>query len=466
MADILIIDDEENLAYSVQLGLTRAGHTCRIADTAEAGLSEAVRSLPDLALVDIQLPDMNGLDLLARFAQRGLDIPVVIITAFGTIDSAVSAIKQGAVDYVQKPLSLDELAITVKRCLENRRMQNQLEAYQSAQQRASDRAHIVAGCKAMQDVLALADRIAQIPVAADADPPTVLILGETGTGKEVVARYIHHRSESRDEPFVQVNCTAVPENLFESELFGHEPGAFSGASTTKKGLLEMAHEGTLFLDEIGDLPPAMQAKLLIAIEKGRFRRLGSTIERVARVRVIAATNADLEHKVQSGRFRADLFYRLKVFCIELPRLRDRGDDLPQLADSFLERFCRKFHKASIKLSQEAQRAIRQYPWPGNVRELANVLQRAVLVCDKDVIDEKSLGLSSSGAGVHSTGEDGEVFQIDLSQDCTLASIERRVIGRILNHANGNVSEAARILGLTRGGLRHRVDKLGLNKSGE
>ncbi len=463
MADILIIDDEENLSYSIQLALRRSGHTCRIAENGEEGLAECAKQLPDLALVDIHLPDINGLDLITRMSDRGFDVPVVVITAFGTVDSAVDAMKRGAFDYLQKPLVMEEVCLTVGRCLENRAIRNQLDAYRQAQQRESSHLMLIAECPEMRQVIELGNRIANSTQDTDQELPTVLLLGETGTGKEVVARYIHHRSRRTDLPFIHVNCTAIPETLFESELFGHEPGAFTNAKTAKKGLLEMANEGTLFLDEIGDMPLATQVKLLVSIERGRFRRHGSTTERVAHVQVLAATNTDLQAKTERGEFRADLFYRLKAFCIDLPPLRDRGDDIIRLAEHFTDRFCRKFRKPTLKLSPDVIRLMKENPWPGNVRELANVLRRAVLVTDGDTLSPKAIGLEMSSSALPTSGDQpaGLDFEKLDGEEWTLSSFEKIVMQAALNKTDGNISEAARLLGLTRGGLRHRMEKSGL-----
>jgi len=460
MPDVLIIDDEENLCYSLQLTLRRNGHTCRVSHTGAAGLAECEKQLPDIVLLDIHLPDANGLDLIQRMGEHGLDVPVIVITAYGTVDSAVTAMKRGAFDYLQKPLVMEEVGLAVSRCLEDRAIRNQLDAYRHNQQRESSQLELVADCQKMKDVFALANRIASAFDDADPELPTVLFLGETGTGKEVLARYLHHRSRGARGPFIHVNCTAIPEQLFESELFGYEPGAFTNAAAMKKGLLEMANDGTLFLDEVGDMPLATQAKLLVAIERGRFRRLGSTVERVARVQVMAATNTDLQAKTDRGEFRADLFYRLKVFCLELPPLRERGQDVLRLAEQLLDRFCRKYRKQRMALSPEAAQFLVDAPWPGNIRELANVLRRAVLISDLPVISGRVLAIQPEGqleaqSPLPSSGQalgDG---------DWKLSSIERRAIQTVLQQTSGNISEAARILGLTRGGLRHRIEKLGL-----
>jgi transcriptional regulator with GAF, ATPase, and Fis domain len=306
----------------------------------------------------------------------------------------------------------------------------------------------------------MARKIAAVPSEPGGGLVTTLITGETGTGKEVIARLIHHHSPRGDQPLVQVNCTAIPENLFEAELFGHERGTFTDAKAGRKGLFEVAHEGTLLLDEIGDMPMSMQAKLLVALENGRFRRLGGSTERTADVMVMAATNSDLERKVDAGEFRADLYYRLKMFCVELPPLRERGVDLILLAEHFIERFSRKFHRTPPGLTAEAREQLRRYPWPGNVRELAHVLQRALLVSSDNVLDLRNVGIDRT----ESTSEQSkrEVLFDFSNGSCTMAAVEKHLLQAAMEHTQGNTSEAARLLGLTRGGLRHRLDKLGIS----
>ena len=459
MANVLIVDDEENLSYSVQLGLRRAGHECRVADTVQSALAACEQKAPDLAVIDIQLPDGNGIELMSRLREQGLDIPVIVITAFGTVASAVQAMKQGAVDYIQKPISIEEVCLTIERCLEHLRIRSRLEAYQEAQRRESGELEIVGQCPRMREVIALAERVASVESEPGVGLTAILLLGETGTGKDLLARHIHHHGPRPDRPFVQVNCSAIPENLFEAELFGYERGAFTDAKKSKSGLFETAREGTLFLDEIGDIPTSTQAKLLTTIESGRLRRLGATAERLVDLRVIAATNTDLGRRVQTGAFRADLYYRLKVFCIELPPLRERGDDILLLAEYFIRRFSRKFHRPTPTLAPETIDLIRRYPWPGNVRELANVLQRAVLVSEDDVLRPGILGIepASQAAPVPA----GELRFDFTSGSCTLASVERRLLEAAMEHTRGNVSEAARLLGISRGSLRHRLERCGL-----
>ena len=460
MPDILVVDDEENLSYSIQLTLRRAGYDCRVAETCEEAMKACLKSPPDLALIDVQLPDGNGLDLMGELRDKGIDAPVIVITSFGTVASAVAAMKQGAIDFIQKPLSMEELTIAVQRCLENLQLRNQLDAYRHAQRRQSGQQKLIGECPEMKRVLELADKIASIPAEPGvAGLVTTLILGQTGTGKEVIARYIHHNGPRADRPFIQVNCTAIPENLFEAELFGHEKGTFTDAKEMKKGLMEMADGGTLFLDEIGDMPMNTQAKLLVAIESGRFRRLGGTGEREVDVRVAAATNSDLDRKVQQGEFRADLFYRLKGFCIEMPSLRERGDDLFLLAEYFADRFGKKFHKPAPELSAQTRELMKRYAWPGNIRELGNMIQRAILVNDTEALEPGMLGLDGAG-GPAPIGGSGRRYDFN-SENCTLVTVEKELLQAALEHTHGNISETARILGLTRGGLRHRLEKLGI-----
>lgn len=459
MADILIIDDEENSVVSLKLALGQSGHICRSAGTGRDALAECARRRPEIALVDIQLPDVSGLDLLPRIRQLGADTDVIVLTAFGTVSSAVEAMKQGAIDFLQKPLSIETVLLAIDRCLESRRLRRRLSAYEAAQRHESGLVRIIGNSPVMQQVLSTAGKIASLPEEPDATLTSILLTGETGTGKEVIARFIHASSSRSGSPFLHLNCTAIPENLFESELFGHESGTFTDAKGSKKGLLEAAHEGTLFLDEVGDMPLAMQAKLLTAIESGRFRRLGSTTESVANVRVIAATNTPLQRRVKEGQFREDLYYRLTVFNIELPPLRARGDDLFLLADYFLERYCRKQHRPIATLSAISRQVMRAYSWPGNVRELANVLQRAVLLSEGSVLEPPALGLEAS----ESIPRDTVVPEFDFThRDCSAQAVERRLYVAALEHSRGNISEAARLLALTRGGLRHRLERLNIS----
>lgn len=459
MADILIVDDDINLGLALKMTLEQAGHGCRIAETAEGGWAELLRCEPDLALLDVQLPDLSGLELLARVRQHGLKIPAIVMTAFGTVTSAVTAMKQGAEDFIEKPLSVNEVCQLVARLLKSRDLARTLDTRVADRSVEAGMPELIAESPAMKEVLALAERIAALPPRMGIGLTTTLILGETGTGKEMIARYIHRRGSRCKAPFVQVNCTAIPENLFETELFGHERGVFTDAKASRQGLFEAANHGTLFLDEIGDMPLAMQAKLLVAIETGRFRRVGAIAEQAVDVQVIAATNSDPQEKLKTGELRADLYHRLKTFQIKLPPLASRGDDIFQLSDYFLKQFCRELQREVPKLSPDAREAMRRYPWPGNVRELAHVLLQAVVTEDKAPLsaDELGIGVGSGGREPRPVSAD-----FDFSQGALpLESVERRLLQAALNHANGNITEAARLVGMPRGTFRYRLEKLGL-----
>jgi two-component system, NtrC family, response regulator AtoC len=459
MAEILIVDDDINLGLALKMTLEQAGHTCRIAETAEAGWAELRRQEPDLALLDVQLPDLSGLELLARVRQHGLKLPAIVMTAFGTVTSAVIAMKQGAEDFIEKPLSVKEVCQLVTRLLKGRELSKQLDTMGTDRPSRPGAPDFIAESPAMKQAISLADRIAELPSRPGIGLTTTLILGETGTGKEVLARYMHHRNCDRKGQFVHVNCTAIPDNLFETELFGHERGVFTDAKSAKQGLFEMADHGTLFLDEVGDLPLLMQAKVLVALESGRFRRIGATGEQTVDTKVIAATNCDLDEKLKAGQLRADLYHRLRMFQIKLPPLRDRGDDLFLLSDFFLARFCQQLQREIPKLSPEAREAMRLYAWPGNVRELAHILLQAVVADDSAMLSADHLGIGKESGGVALKPVS---MDFDFSQGALpLESVERRLLQAALNHTNGNITEAARLVGMPRGTFRYRLEKLGL-----
>jgi DNA-binding NtrC family response regulator len=472
MARILIVDDEETLLYALVLQLRSGGHDCQPCTTAAAALKVLDTFDPEVALFDLNLPDMDGIELIGAARARGLDAPIVVLTAFGSVTSAVSAIKAGAAEYLQKPVAADDLEIVIRRCLDTSRLREHLDILNREQRRRASAEVIVGQSAALRDALAMLEKIAHIPADVGGLRPTVLLTGETGTGKDLFARRLHeltspaHGSEP-EAPFVQVNCTAMPANLVEDELFGHERGAFTDARASKKGLFEFAHAGTIFLDEIGDIPAALQSKLLTVVERRVFRRLGSTTERRVRAQIVAATNRDLEELVARGDFRKDLYYRLHTFSIRLPPLRERGDDVVLLTSHFLAQHARRLRAASAELSPAAWRAVRAYGWPGNVRELSNVLQRALLLADRGIIEPAHLGLAplpSLPAPVAAADQrqrdgrppDGFDFAAD---DCSLAAVERRLITAALNHTGGNISEVARLLRISRGALRHRMERL-------
>ncbi len=494
MASILVIEDEDNLRFSIRQSLSKGGHDVAEALSVDAAWEATRQRDFDLALCDINLGTQNGLDLVARLREDGFEGAVIVMTAYGSVGSAVQAMKNGADDYLQKPLSLEELGLIVTRALEHRKARNQLklmkrmERMQGAGVAAGD--GIIGTSPAWKGVLSLADRLARVPVAKVGEGksigsalPTVLILGETGTGKGVLARYIHERSiagesGASEAPFVHVNCSALPPSLVESELFGHEKGAFTDAKGQRSGLFELAEGGTIFLDEIGDMPLELQAKILTVVEDGTYRRVGGSRERRVRARLIAATNQDLEKRARDGTFRGDLLYRLNAFTLRLPALRERSEDAVLLAERMLERFAREFGRGSMRLSEGAKQAIRAHDWPGNVRELINITQRAAMLSEEAEVMPGDLGIGA-GAGAriesprmpattqaasipatHHNGNGnakGLVFDFDHGTH-TADDVERELILQALKKTGGNVSKAARLIGMQRSSFRYRLDR--------
>jgi len=454
------VDDEETFLAAVTLELERGGHRCRVAHSAEAALVVLEESEPQIALVDIRMPGMDGLDLISRIRQSGHDFPIVVMTAYGSVQGAVVAMKVGATDYLQKPVGIDELEVVIERVLQNRRIRERLAVFERERERQGAERAIIGNSPAMKSVLALVAKVASVPPDEYGRLPTVLITGETGTGKDLIAHHIHDLSSRRDAPFVQINCTALPAPLVEAELFGYEKGAFTDAKNSKKGLFEVAGEGTVFLDEVGDTPLGLQAKLLLVLEQRRFRRIGSTRERIVSARTIAATNCDLPALIAEGRFRKDLLFRFQSLSIELPPLRARGDDLFLLADHFIRRAAARLHRQPPTLSAAAREVMRTYSWPGNVRELDNILQRAVLLQEGPVIEPGDLNLSQRA--IQSVPASMAELRFPFGRDdCSLDAIEQRLITQAVEYCNGNISEVARLLGVSRGALRHRMEKLAL-----
>lgn len=449
MATLLLVDDEASLLNSMKLQLCRAGHDCHTAETLSAGMDSFERLEPELAIVDIRLPDGNGLDLVRRIRSEGHSFPIIVLTAFGSIPNAVSAMREGANDYLEKPVDLNQLTFIVERNLETQRLKGRIEFYERTRPPDHSAPELIGESEAFRKVLALAARVASPGLVTPSDLPTVLITGETGTGKDVLARHIHATGPLASQPFVHVDCASLPRELIESELFGHERGAFTDAKSTKRGLLEIAAEGTLFLNEIGELPLDLQAKLLTALERKTFRRIGGTRDMRMNARFTAATNADLRERVAAKTFREDLFYRLNVFVIHLPPLRERGGDVALLADHFTRRLSRKYRRPQASVSEEARRAMSTYHWPGNVRELLHVLERATLLAEDGGVRVEHLGLGVPPGAESATGT------ADFP-DCTLAEMETLMIERAMRRTGGNVSQAARLLGITRGAMRRRL----------
>jgi DNA-binding NtrC family response regulator len=438
---ILIVEDKDSLRAMLRHALERAGHAVIEARDEP----EAVRLLrevrPAVVLSDLRLPTGDGFGILRASKELDAETPVIVMTAYGSIEDAVSAMKQGALDFLAKPVDPEHLLLMVSRALEQRRLvtENLLMKEELAVRRGAPQ--IVSEDPALRRLLATLQRAA----ATDA---TVLIEGESGTGKELVARTLHALSPRAGEPFVAINCAAIPETLLESELFGHEKGAFTGAVARKPGRFELAHRGTLFLDEIGDLPLSLQAKILRALEEKRFDRLGGTGSIQVDVRVVAATNRGLKAAIAAKRFREDLYFRLSVFPVTVPPLRDRPGDIGLLARFFVDRYCRDLKKKPLTLSPSAMEALQQYAWPGNVRELQNCIERAVILADGDTLQARHLHLSFAGPEAEAVDP---WAQIDLSGALTdavrriTAEVERRKLVEALGEAGGNKIRAAEVL---------------------
>jgi DNA-binding NtrC family response regulator len=444
---ILVVEDEDKLRRVLQLQLQTAGYEVLQASTAEQGLKQV--DLADLVLTDLKLPGMDGLGMLAELRRQNSLLPVIVMTAFGTVENAVEAMKGGAADFLLKPFSLDHLMTVVQKALEVRALRAENRELREAlgQRYAFD--NIIGGSPAMQEIFATVTRVA--PTRA-----TVLLAGESGVGKDMIARAIHQHSPRHDRPFVKINCTALPENLMESELFGYEKGAFTGANTTKPGKFEQADTGTVFLDEIGDVPPAIQVKLLRVLQEREFERLGSNKTRHIDVRVLAATNVDLRAALENGTFREDLYYRLNVMPINIPPLRERKEDVAALAEHFVRKLADEIGSRAHALSAGAIHKLLEYHWPGNVRELENVIERSLVLAPGDVLEADDIRLDMSPRT-----KPANVTDQFLPDGMTLDEYEQSIIKEALKRASGNKSQAARLLGLTRNALRYRLTQMGI-----
>jgi two-component system response regulator AtoC len=454
---VMIIEDEPGLSSAIEAFLERRGVTVRAFPASEPALLALAEVAPDVALLDLHLPGMDGLSALAAIRRERPETLVIMMTAYSTVTGAVTAMKTGAIDYLTKPLDLDELWLVIQRAWETQRARSEI-AY--LRERSGHLAPVESLLGDSPVMLAVRQRVLQVArVDRIGDPgPTVLISGETGTGKELAARAVHAAGPRSGGPFVEINCAAIPTTLLEGELFGFEKGAYTDARTSKPGLFEAADGGTLFLDEIGLLDPGLQAKLLKVIEDRAVRRLGALATRRVDVRILAATNRDLEVGVREGNFRPDLFYRLRVLTIELPPLRQRAEDLTRLAQHFLGRLAERYGLGDLRFSPAALRALQGYAWPGNVRELANVVERAALLHPGPIIEPEHLGLAEGAASGVAVGTDGEV-RVDFSRGpIALETVERALIEKALAHAGWNRSRAAELLGVTKETLRYRIEK--------
>ena len=453
---ILIIDDEETLCYFLGESLEEKGYQAVAAHTAREGLEVVATQQIDLVLLDLRLPDGDGLNVLYEIKKSDSDLPVIVLTGHAAVESAVQAMKLGAYDYLEKPINLAELGLTAAKALESQAMRQEIQRLRSQQDR--DHEFIVGESKQMQDIMRLLERVA--PSKA-----TVLIQGESGTGKEVVAEAIHRMSPRAKKGFVPINCAAIPDTLLETELFGYEAGAFTDARRQKRGLIEMADGGTLFLDEISTLKLELQAKLLRILETGSVRRVGAMKDLHVDLRVIAATNKNLRQAIADNAFREDLFYRLSVVVIDIPPLREHIEDVDRFAAAFVADFNRTRATNLKGISEDALSLMRRYEWPGNVRELRNVIERAMILCSADVINVGDLPaeIVSKEPGMAFAGNLLSIPPVSSGVDmkATVAGIEKRMIREALAQTEGNKSQAARLLGISRDVLNYAIQKYGL-----
>jgi DNA-binding NtrC family response regulator len=453
MPTILIVEDEAKMRRLLELNLGEDGFSTLSAGDAESGLKLLRENTINLVVTDLKLPGMNGLEFLHAIKRQNAALPVVVMTAFGSVETAVEAMKAGASDYVLKPFSLSEMRMVIHKELDVHNLREENRSLREALGKRYSHPNIIARSAKMQEVLATVDRVA--PTNS-----TVLLGGESGVGKDLIARAIHEKSRRASGPFIKINSTAIPENLLESELFGYEKGAFTGANASKPGKFELADKGTLFLDEIGDVPAVTQVKLLRVLQEREFERLGGTRTIKVDVRLIAATNRDLREALEQGTFREDLYYRLNVVPIDIAPLRQRKEDIPDLVNLFISRFAGDSGKPVESITPEAMQILVNYHWPGNVRELQNIIERACALAKGTVLKVDDIHLDVRPARITNGASNF------LPEGMTLEQWEDEMIRESLRRANGNKSQAARLLGLSRNALRYRLSKIGIADEGE
>jgi two-component system, NtrC family, response regulator AtoC len=446
---VLVVDDEQLIRWSLSERLTRDGYRVVEADTAHAALERHAEGV-DLVLLDYKLPDADGLSILKKVKEADADTLVIMLTAHSSVDVAVEAMKAGAYHYANKPFNLDEIALLVEKALETTRLRREVRALRASQARPYSVDRIVGASKAIGEAKALLQKVAASPAS------TVLLTGESGTGKDLAAKVLHYASDRAARPFMNITCSALPEQILESELFGHERGAFTDARQQKRGLLESADGGTVFLDEIGEMAPGLQAKLLRFLEEKTFKRVGGVADIRVDVRVVAATNRQLEDEVKKGRFREDLYYRLNVLPIVLPPLRAHADDIPALVHYFIDAYNTEFRKRVRGITDDAMRRLQTYGWPGNIRELRNAVERAMLLVEGPELTADQFPVLSS---VHRLSEGVELppTGIDLEQ------LERSLVVQALERSVWNQTKAATLLGLNRDQIRYRIEKFKLER---
>jgi two-component system response regulator AtoC len=445
---LLIVDDEELVRWSLRERFARDSYTVLESGTA-AGAIDKITPAVDLVLLDYRLPDGDGLTVLRQIKELSPDTLVILMTAFSTVENAVAAMKHGAYHYLNKPFNLNDVSATVEKALETSRLRREVRLLRGSQSREYGFDAIIGASPAMLAAKSLLERIAASPAT------TVLLTGETGTGKDLAAKAIHYNSERASKPFVNITCSALPEQLLESELFGHERGAFTDARQQKRGLLETADGGTVFLDEIGEMTPGLQAKLLRFLEERTFKRVGGLNDIRVDVRVVAATNRDLEDEVKAGKFRDDLFYRLQVMPVRLPPLRERVGDIRLLGAHYIDRYNREFRKHVRGLQPAAQSLLDQYRWPGNVRELRNAIERAMLLADNGLLGAEDFATLSRTTTTMA-------FRLP-PEGVDLETVERQLLVQALHRAGGNQTQAGHLLGINRDQVRYRIEKFGLTK---
>ena len=451
---ILIVDDDEVMRETLSDVLRKRGYEIFSVGSGNGALSLMKKSIIDLILLDMRLPDIDGLEVLKKIKEFDTEILVIMMTAYSDVQTAVSSMKSGAYDYINKPFELDELKLLIEKGLETKSLINEVRRLHRQQKENYENSHIYGVSPQIHYVKEL------IGMISKTHKTSVLIQGESGTGKELAANAVHYNSLRQDKPLMKINCSAIPDSLLESELFGYEKGAFTDAKNTKKGLFELADGGTVFLDEIGDMNPFLQSKILRVLENQTFMRVGGEREIKVDIRVIAATNKNLEAMVKEGLFRKDLYYRLKVMVVEMPPLRDRLEDILLLSSLFIEENNKEYNKAIKGFSDEAKKLMVQYAWPGNVRELKNVIERAMILTDQEVITPKHLPFElkqTEKMAQENRGEEISEATMDLS-DMSLEGMEKHHLSKVLKRLEWNKSKASKFLGISRATLRAKIKK--------